>query len=38
MQIRSVGIGLCKTTFHLMSLGDNGKVLWEEKFTQKHSG
>jgi hypothetical protein len=27
MQIRSVGIDLGKTTFHLVALGDNGKVL-----------
>jgi transposase len=35
MQIRSVGIDLGKTTFHLMALGDNGKVLLKKKFTQK---
>ena len=34
MQIRSVGIDLGKTTFHLVALGDNGKVLLK-KFTQK---
>jgi transposase len=27
MQIRSVGIDLGKTTFHLVALDDNGKVL-----------
>ena len=27
MEIRSVGIDLGKTTFHLVALGDNGKVL-----------
>ena len=27
MQIRSVGIDLGKTTFHLVALGDNGKLL-----------
>ena len=27
MQIRSVGIDLGKTTFHLVALGDNGKAL-----------
>src|SRR5580658_3640399 len=35
MQIRSVGIDLGKTTFHLVALGDNGKVLMKKKFTQK---
>jgi len=35
MQIRSVGIDLGKTTFHLVALGDNGKVLVKKKFTQK---
>ena len=27
MEIRSVGIDLGKTTFHLVALGDNGKVV-----------
>jgi transposase len=35
MQIRSVGIDLGKTTFHLVALGDNCKVLLKKKFTQK---
>jgi transposase len=35
MQIRSLGIDLGKTTFHLVALGDNGKVLLKRKFTQK---
>ena len=35
MQIRSVAIDLGKTTFHLVALGDNGKVLLKKKFTQK---
>jgi Transposase len=35
MQIRSVGIDLGKTTFHLVALGDNGKVLLKKKFSQK---
>jgi transposase len=35
MQIRSVGIDLGKITFHLVALGDNGKVLLKKKFTQK---
>ena len=35
MQIRSVGIDLGKTTFHLVALDDNGKVLLKKKFTQR---
>jgi transposase len=35
MQIRSVGIDLGKTTFHLIALDDNGKVLLKRKFTQR---
>ena len=35
MQIRSVGIDLGKTTFHLVALDDNGSVLLKKKFTQK---
>jgi transposase len=35
MQIRSVGIDLGKTTFHLVALDDNGKALLKKKFTQK---
>jgi hypothetical protein len=35
MQIRSVGIDLGKTSFHLVALGDNGKVLLKKKSTQK---
>src|ERR1035438_4628206 len=35
MEIRSVGIDLGKTTFHLVALGDNCKVLLKKKFTQK---
>ena len=35
MQIRSVGIDLGKTTFHLVALGNNGKVVLKKKFTQK---
>ena len=33
--IRSVGIDLGKTTFHLVALGAAGKVLVKRKFTQK---
>ncbi len=35
MEIRSVGIDLGKTTFHLVALGDSGKMLLKKKFTQK---
>jgi transposase len=35
MQIRSVGIDLGKTTFHLVALSSAGKVLLRKKFTQK---
>jgi transposase len=35
MQIHSVGIDLGKTTFHLVALGHNGKVLLKKKFKQK---
>ena len=35
MQIRSVGIDLGKTTFHLVALGAAGKVLMKKKFSQK---
>src|SRR5579864_3903291 len=35
MQIRSVGIDLGKTTFHVVALGDNGKVLLKKRLTQK---
>ena len=35
MEIRLVGIDLGKTSFHLVALGDKGKVLLKKKFTQK---
>src|SRR6201986_5113177 len=35
MQIRSVGIDLGKTTFHLVALGASGKILVRKKFPQK---
>ena len=35
MQIRSVGIDLGKTTFHLVALDDCGKVLLKRKFTRR---
>ena len=35
MEIGAVGIGLGKTTFHLVALGEAGKVLVLKKFTQR---
>jgi len=35
MQIRSLGIDLGKTTFHLVALGVSGKALVKKKFRQK---
>ncbi len=35
MQIHSVGIDLGKTTFHLVALGEAGKVLVQKKFSQR---
>jgi transposase len=35
MQIRSIGIDLGKTTFHLVALSAAGKVLLRKKFTQR---
>jgi transposase len=35
MEIRSIGIDLGKTTFHLVALGRRGEVLVRRKFTQK---
>ena len=35
MEIRSIGIDLGKTTFHLVALDRRGKVLVRRKFTQK---
>jgi len=35
MEIRSIGIDLGKTTFHLVALGRAGEVLVRKKFTQK---
>jgi transposase len=35
MEIRSVGIDLGKTTFHLVALGYNNKLLIKKKFSQK---
>lgn len=35
MEIRSIGIDLGKTTFHLVALGAAGKVLFRKKFIQK---
>ncbi len=33
MEIHSVGIDLGKTTFHLVALSSDGKVLLRKKFT-----
>ena len=35
MHIASIGIDLGKTTFHLVALGDSGKVVVRKKFTRK---
>jgi transposase len=35
MQVHSVGIDLSKTTFHLVALGNAGKVLVRKKFNRK---
>jgi transposase len=35
MQIHSVGIDLGKTTFHLVALGEAGKVVVRKKFSQR---
>ena len=35
MEIRSVGIDLGKTSFHLVALGESGHVLFRKKFTQR---
>ena len=35
MRINSVGIDLGKTTFHLVVLGEAGKVLARKKFNQR---
>ena len=34
MEIRSIGIDLGKTTFHLVALGRRGEMLMRRKFTQ----
>jgi hypothetical protein len=35
MQIRSVGIDLGKTTFHLVALGDNGEMVRRLNFPRE---
>jgi transposase len=35
MEIRSLGIDLAKTTFHLVALSATGKVLLRKMFTQR---
>jgi len=34
-EIRSIGIDLGKTTFHLVALGDRGKILLKKKVSRK---
>ena len=35
MKIRSIGIDLGKTTFHLVALGERGKLIMKKKFSRK---
>ena len=35
MKIRSIGIDLGKTTFHLVALGEHGKILLKKKLSRK---
>jgi hypothetical protein len=35
MQIKSIGIDLGKTTFHLVALGNRGQVLVRKKFSRQ---
>ncbi len=35
MKIHSIGIDLGKTTFHLVALGDRGKILLKKKLSRK---
>jgi hypothetical protein len=35
VEVRTVGIDLGKTTFHLVALGEAGNVLVRKKFTQR---
>jgi hypothetical protein len=37
MHIASIGIDLGKTTFHLVALGDSGKIVVRKKFTRKQA-
>ncbi len=37
MKIRSIGIDLGKTTFHLVALGERGKLLLQKKLAQAAS-
>ncbi len=34
MQIKSIGIDLCKTTFHLIALGTRSKIVIRKKFSR----
>jgi hypothetical protein len=38
MQIKSIGIDLGKTTFHLVALGNRGQVVVRKKFSRQLSG
>jgi transposase len=35
MQIKSIGIDLGKTTFHLVALGNRGQVVVRKKFSRQ---
>jgi len=35
MKIRSIGIDLGKTTFHLVALGERSNILWKKKLSRK---
>jgi len=35
MNIASIGIDLGKTSFHLVALGDHGKIVIKKKFSRK---
>jgi transposase len=35
MHIASIGVDLGKTTFHLVALGEQGKVIVRKKFSRK---
>ncbi len=37
MRIASIGIDLGKTTFHLVALGEQNKILLRKKFSRSHT-